>query len=334
MARETEPARLVKTLLPAKIVREMDAAILRSAGAYQDRNEFIAEAIRDRLLEDRAGAQDEVTAPVRPVRSVTPALLRPETVIEPELDDSVAIGAWRRGHVETVPAKPTNAINFGLHNRDLPTLWAFDRLAVLAAEEAGPVSWDLFMNRVRAEGAHVGSLLRHRDLHKPSGHRAGIGFPKPGVKVESSVERFVAAAIGSNRRSDGPFFVFALAGLVGSTDSILPTEAGLAVLSDLVDTGLAPTLPQPPRAFDVWWRYLRVLAPVEHAAWRKVLRIVTDRPNRDELVEEFPEWRGHIATTNTVGFISRSREWGLVEPDLIDQRYRLTDLGATVAGEE
>ena len=41
-----------------------------------------------------------------------------------------------------------------------------------------------------------------------------------------------------------------------------------------------------------------------------------------------------MAETNCTGYVSRSREWGLVEPELVDGRYRLTQLGSTVAAEE
>jgi hypothetical protein len=98
----------------------------------------------------------------------------------------------------------------------------------------------------------------------------------------------------------------------------------------MIERGLGTVLPQPVSAFECWWDYLRALAPAEQAAWLKVLRVIRDQPTRDELTDHFPEWRGHMATTNTVGFISRSREWGLVDPELNDGRYRLTDLGHAV----
>jgi len=324
----------------------MDRAILAAGGAYQDRSEYIAEAIRDRLAEEAALVAD-MAPPARsvPVAEVAaepevalkrvaevPARYKFVTLTEPPFDQSVELGRWRDRAPAWLETTPTDAVNFGLHNRDLPTLWALDRLALLSADVGGPIDWDAFIARIRDEGLYVGSLLRQRDITKPSGLRAGIGFPKPGLKREASIDRFIASAIGSNRRLDGPFWIFALAARTGDDGNIAPTGPGLQVLADMIDRGLGATLPQPAGAFDCWWRYTRDLAPAEHAAWLKVLRVIGDKPTREELTTHFPEWRGQIATTNTVGFISRSREWGLVEPELIDQRYRLTELGRAAAG--
>jgi len=347
MTKDSGAPRLVKLILPADIVRQMDRAILASGGAYQDRNEYVAEAIRDRLAEEAAlitqpplvRASEPAAPPARKTAEPTTATVDESprvafvTLTEPELDRSVELGRWRVGEPTTVDSRPTDAVNFGLHNRDLPTLWALDRLAVLAVEHRGPVPWDAFVGWIRDEGLHVGGLLRQRDLFRPSGLRAGIGFPKPGPKREASIDRFVAAAVGSNRRADGPFFILALAASTDGNGHIAPTAPALRVLSDMIDGGLGVSLPQPPATFERWWAYLRELAPREHAAWLKVLRVVRDEPTREELTTHFPEWRGNTATTNTVGFISRSREWGLMEPELIEDRYRLTDLGATVARE-
>jgi hypothetical protein len=340
----------VKVLLDADLVRRMDRRILVSSGAYQDRGEFIAEAIADRLTEEEALIEQEAvvehtlarapdtSAVAEDSHRIRPATSSPQFVViePPPLDATVEMGRWRNnGHIPTTQVAPTVSINFGLHNRDLPTLWALDRLTLMAGQRGEPVSWDDFLHRLRGEGADAGSLLRHRDLAMSTSLGAGIGFPKPGAKREASIERFIAAAVGNKRRADGPFFVLALAGFTDEQRTrIAPSEPGLRVLRDMLERDLGPSLPQPPAAFERWWHFIANLAPAEHAAWRKVLRVVVDEPTREELVIRFPEWPGHVATTNTVGFISRSREWGLVEPDLIEQRYRLTELGRAVAGEE
>lgn len=333
MGESSEPARLVKLLLPADLIRGMDRAILVAAGAYQDRNEFVAEAIRDRLLEEAT-----VAKPASPRR---PAVAQDERrrrsaesfIHDPSLDRSVELGLWRDRPPPSLPATPSTDINFGLHNRDFPTLWALDRLALMTADEHAPVAWDRFLDRVRSEGASLGESLRMRDLEKPTALRVGVGFPKPGLKISASVERFVASNVGSGRRADGPFFVLALAAFADrGHERIAPTDAGLRVLADMVERGLSSELPQPPAAFECWWNYTSKLAPVEHAAWLKVLRVIEGQPTRQALTHEFPEWRGHTATTNTVGFVSRSREWGLIEPELVEGRYRLTSLGRTIVG--
>jgi Arc/MetJ-type ribon-helix-helix transcriptional regulator len=337
MRDRAEPARLIKLVLPAELVRGMDRAILAAAGAYQDRNEFVAEAIRDRLVEEAAlrdipsrPASDE-KAPKRPTRARLHRL-EPQAVIQgASLDGSVDLGSWRDGSPASLPALPTTEVNFGLHNRDFPTLWALDRLAMLSADEGAPVAWDRFLDRVRDESEFLGERLRMRDLAKPTALRVGIGFPKPGPKIAASIDRFVASNVGSGRRADGPFFVLALAAFADREhERLAPTDAGLRVLSDMIERGLGPDLPQPPDAFECWWGYTSELAPAEHAAWLKVLQVIEGEPTREALTHQFPEWRGHTATTNTVGFVSRSREWGLTEPEMIEGRYRLTNLGRTV----
>lgn len=349
MTQPSVPKRLVKVLLEADLVRRMDRRILASGGAYQDRSEFVSEAIADRLTEEGALLEQEirVAEPIvarasdilavaeRPKRSAQ-ALQAFIALEAPPLDATVEMGRWRHnGHVPMIPVSATDTINFGLHNRDLPTLWALDRLAEMAGDQREPVSWEAFLDRVRGEGAEAGELLRHRDLAMPGSLGVGIGFPKPGVKRAASIKRFIAAAVGNNRRADGPFFVLALATFTDEERTrIVPGDQALHVLDDMLERGLGPSLPQPPAAFERWWFYLSAKAPAEHAAWRKVLRVVADEPTREDLIVRFPEWPGHVATTNTVGYIARSREWGLVEPDLIDQRYRLTDLGRAVAKEE
>jgi hypothetical protein len=323
----------------------MDHHILASAGGYQDRNEFVSEAIRDRLAEDaamqpekaldqpsyRQVAQEIVASAVpQPARDSAMATGIPATARAP--GGQVYLGDWHRGETCTVPARPTDLVNFGLHNRDFPTLWALNRLATMTSRD--PVTWDQFVAFTREESAGVGERLRLSDLSQATPIPIGIGFPKPGPKREQSLDRFVAAMIGSKRRTDGPIFALALAGFADDDrQTVAPTNAGLAALGDMVDRGLGTVLPQPQPVFERWWQYLSEWAPAERAAWHKVLTVVAENPDRDGLVSRFPEWRGHIATTNTVGFISRSREWGLVPPQMFEGRYQLTDLGAAVAQE-
>lgn len=329
MRDNAEAARLIKLVLPAELVRGMDRAILAGAGAYQDRNEFVAEAIRDRLVEE-AALRD---SPSRST-SVVKAPIRPTQVAVNQVssfDGSVDLGSWRDRAPASLPALPTTGVNFGLHNRDFPTLWALDRLAMLSADDGAPVAWDRFIDRVRDEGASLGERLRMLDLAMPTTLRVGVGFPRPGPKMAASIDRFVASNVGSGRRADGPFFVLALAAFADREhERLAPTDAGLRVLSDMIQVGLGPELPQPPDAFECWWRYTSELAPAEHAAWLKVLQVIEGEPTREALTQQFPEWLGHTATTNTVGFVSRSREWGLIEPEMIEGRYRLTDLGRTM----
>lgn len=324
----------------------MDHTILASAGGYQDRNEFVTEAIRDRLAEEAAMQSEQAVEPPpakklaenrvsyvalqAPRRLAAAAVGGPPT--EPAPGGQLFLGDWHRGRTRTVPARPTELVNFGLHNRDFPTLWALNCMATMTSRD--PVTWDQFITFTREESAGVGERLRLSDLSQATPIGIGIGFPKPGPKREQSLDRFVASMIGTKRRTDGPIFALALAGFADEDrQTVAPTDAGLEALGDMVDRGLGTALPQPQPVFERWWQYLSEWAPAERAAWHKVMTVVAQNPDRDELVSRFPEWRGHTATTNTVGFISRSREWGLVPPQMLEGRYRLTDLGSAVARE-
>lgn len=338
MTKQRPPERIIKLLLSADLVRQMDRAILASDGAYQDRNEFVSEAIRDRLLEDTASEESKPGSGSRQlaVAEETVAYAVPEPPVYRAMEpvhidpDLVRLGAWERGAVCTVPARPSQYLNFGLHNRDFPTIWAMNRLASMSIGE--PTAWDVFLGRVREEGAQLGGQLRMLDVTRPVRVAIGIGFPKPGAKKVVSLDRFVEAMVGSPKRDDGPLFSLGLAGFTDpERKQIAPTDAGLAALEAMIAGGLGTDLPQPADAFAAWWSHLSEWAPAEGGAWHKVLTVVADRPNREELVSSFPEWPRSNADTNTTGFISRSREWGLVEPEMIEGRYQLTELGQQIA---
>lgn len=329
--KNAEPPRLVKLLLQAELVREMDRAILAAGGAYQDRSEFISEAIRDRLTEEQAAREQSP-----PSLDTPPARLTAEAASVAAANGHIEFGDWRamaRNPV-TVPVAVSNSVNFGLHNRDLPSLWALDTLALMSSSQGRPILWDEFVSYIRDRSLPLAGQLRMQDLERQTDVAAAIGFPKSGPKMFTSLDRFVTATVGSNKRADGPFFVLGLAGFADAErNQIAPTDRALHVLSEMVDRGLGARLPQPPPAAEHWWIFLAHTAPAEHAAWRKVLRVIADRPDRESLVSHFPEWPGQTASTNTIGFVSRSREWGLVEPRLIDGRYHLTDFGTAVAQE-
>lgn len=319
----------MKLRLPAPLVRALDRAIAGSSGAYLDRNEYVAEAIRDRLLEeghstsvvalpDTSPSARETTKD--PYPGSAPAQPAAPTPAEP------VWGEWLRTIVPSLPVRAGGAVSFGLHNRDLPSLWALDRLATAVTAAQRPVPWDEFVRSCAALAVSVGVWFAQSDAVSAATVRAGVGFPRPGAKARSSAERFVSASIGS-RKGDGPFFLLGLAA-VDDQGCLSPTDPALALLGDLIAMdGFGTRLPHPPPACRRWFAHLAEIAPEEEQVWRKLLKIVTQEPTRLELIAEFPEWSGSQADTNSMGFISRSREWGLVEPNLIDGRYRLTPLG-------
>lgn len=358
------PPRLVKLRLPVALVRAMDEAIVTSRGGYSDRNDFVAEAIWDRLNED-ATVDTQVKPSVRSVRSKSAtALPRPESQSASagtatskvpnapvEIDDeggiprSVAEGylplaeaVTGRGQTPTVPLTPANGVNFGLHNRDLPSLWVTTFLANEVRRMRTPVAWSSFTTSVRIQGQAVGEGLRSLDALLRMPVKVAVGFPKGGDKARASEDRFISTALGTPTREGtaGPGF---LLGLIAADDPVAtrpllaPTPAALDLLAGLAEDGFGLRLPQPVAATRRWLAHIEAVNVAEHKAWMEILHAVADKPSRTELIGRFPVWTGSQADTNCMGFISRSREWGLVEPDLPDGRYRLTDLGEQIASD-
>ena len=291
-----------------------------------DRDEYVAEAIRDRLTEEEA---------LTPAQS-TPALAGAVVAGQGRPDTTrIAAGApaWGRWRgIEPIPTgsgRRLGGVNFGLHNRDYPTLWALDELTARVAELSAPIKWRDFAAGLRKRAQATGAWLRARDAERSSALKIATGFPKTGEKARASEDRFLTASVGTVNRNgvDGPFFLLGLAAVTSDGERILPTSEGLDVLSRLLDARLRDSLPQPPAAFRVWWQHIASVAPEEHDCWVRLLKAIAQQPNRAELLVEFPEWTGSRAETNCMGLVSRSREWGLVADELADGRYQLTDLG-------
>jgi Arc/MetJ-type ribon-helix-helix transcriptional regulator len=308
------PTRLVKTYLPVDLVRQMDVAIVRSAGGYLDRAEFITEAIRDRLAEQEASAWQALKAPA-PV---------PPPVATADAERESSFADWLDAAPTLAPADGPGE-NFGLHNRDLPTLWALDWLGRLTARRGSPVAWSELLADLLPRAWEIGRALAD---HEPGGTS---GFPTNLKRKEATEQRFAAHAVGqvSARANSGPLFVFRLVGLDGARGA--PTPAAVELMRALVAAGFVVGAPFPAAAWEAFAAHLAAHAPTELEAWRSVLAIVADEPRRAELVARCTRWTGSTAATNAMSYVARGREWGLVEPALVDGRYRLTARGRDAA---
>lgn len=321
--------RLLKTWQEADLVRRMDAAISASHGAYADRTEFIAEALRDRIEaeEERLG----IAPGGRPaVRGAGDATL-------PEIDLTI-IADWVDGDPPTLSRAEGPETNFGLHNRDFPTLWAADWLGRLTTRAGSPISWRDFVAAITPRAWQYGRVLAERDLDRPPGVKLAAGFPTNIKKREGAESRFRAHAVGvpSERGHQGPMFVFGLVGLVGEDEDAATalTTDGVALLTRLAEVGIAQGPPFGPAAWKVFGSYLETHAAAELATWRMVLERLADGPDRATLVRRCDWWTGSTADTNAMSYVARAREWGLVEPRLRDGRYALTELGRSTVRAE
>lgn len=327
------PRRLVKLYLPVETVRRMDAAILRSGGAYFDRAEFVNEALIDRLAEENHGSVESL--PLE--HKLRPLVAVPEPKVEfaPEIAESVGLsGDWlSKGPVPTLPPAPGHEANFGLHNRDYPTIWACDLLGRMTAEARKPIAWETFSEELLRKSWAVGRRLAADDAESGRPVKAAVGFPTKAAKKEAAERRFLAHAFGlpTSRGNPGPVFVFRWVGIERAEGEprIALTDAGVAVLRALAETGdRGPPFGE--AAWRVFVDHLGKHALAELKAWLSVLELLREQPNRTELVERCTSWwQGSEAATNAMSYVSRGREWGLVEAKLRpDNRYALTERGA------
>lgn len=303
--------RLVKLWLPAAVIRSVDELVTVSDGAYRDRDEFFTEAALDRLR-DEAERRGSPT----PQQTVVPLAGLPE------------LGAWRERQIPTAKRVAARS-HSGLHNRDIPTLWAFDQLLVAVAERGGVPYPDL-VQTITPAAQKLGARLAERDRFREAGSiRSGIGFPAP--EDAASAERFRVHMLGevltagAAAQLRGPLFAF---GLAAVTDGlVLPTEEGRALLEGLLEDGFGLVPPQPEAA---WVRFRTHLARVlaeDLSALRAVLSACEASPSRTELVQALtPRWKDATAIALT-GLVSRGREWGLVAARLDAGRYVLTPAG-------
>ncbi len=345
----------------------MDEAILASHGSYSDRNEFVSEAIWDRLNEDAAAGSprkptstERPTEPSeirnRPVVAVPP----PVSASSPGNDSSPVIAAKLSNEhrqdeskitIEdflsltaipavqsrglTLPMGRSSGINFGLHNRDMPTLWIAAHLIKAVCDNGAPIPWATFTSGLRLSAQAVADELRTLDAIRAGPVKAAIGFPRGGDKARISEDRFISTALGVPTRDGaaGPAF---LLGLVAADDphatrpAVAPTPEALSLISTLAENGLRLELPQPPAAALHWLDHIASVNTDEYEAWLAVLKVIGDKPSRTDLIAAFPQWTGSTADTNCMGYVSRSREWGLVHAELRDGRYQLTGLGEQI----
>jgi hypothetical protein len=326
--------------LPATLLRRVDEAIAESDTAYADRSEYAADALWDKLARDgvtrdrvpargsggRGGLAVELDVPHEDLPFEIEAGLTPG-LSGRVVEDVLALGAWSSEDVPTIPVEPHNGVSFGLHNRDLPSLFALDRLCRIAVDRRGPTPWSEYIASLRPAVAEASRLLRRAEGPKPSGTRASVGFPKQENGLSKSFDRFVSAFVGNGM--DGPLVMLGLAAPVRDLDrAMLPTDAGVSVLRSIISAGVDGRLPHTARAAELWWAHVERNCPDEHSAWRRMLVAAGRRPSRQGLVASFPEWVGSLADTNVMGLVSRSREWGLLEPELVDRHYHLTLLGS------
>jgi hypothetical protein len=331
--------RLLKTWQEVDLVRRMDTIIINSRGAYADRSEFLAEALRDRIEAEEQRLADEVGK-----GDDSPGVIAAPTAIDASgvdlpgasgefdatstLSPDIDFCDWLEGETPMLPLAPGPATNFGLHNRDWPTLLAADWLGRLTSKSGKPLEWSHFTRAVTDWAWEYAAKLQREDLDRPRGAKVAAGFPTNHKKPEATEMRFREHFLGiSNKRGNhGPLFVFRLIGV--DDRSVALSKPGIDLLEALHAAGAASGPPFSVTAWRAFVKHLREHSPQELENWLRVLAIVAERPNRETLVNRCDWWKGGAADTNSMSLIARGREWGLVELILDKGHYQLTNAGA------
>jgi hypothetical protein len=118
----------------------------------------------------------------------------------------------------------------------------------------------------------------------------------------------------------------------------MSTEDGLRIgTTDLTTkflealVGLTAEIPHSVDHAQAFLGHLESYAPEDFWGFVTVLRAAGDSASRADLLTIFAEapyeWTEAQVETNAAGFVSRCREWGLLEPRQKNRRYALTAFG-------
>jgi Arc/MetJ-type ribon-helix-helix transcriptional regulator len=344
--------RIVRVPLPVELIRRMDELVLGGKAGFQTRAEFIREAVEAMALElsyepapDEPLAQDMAGSGGSSVRHLAapdhggvharaleaPAIDLKATILRSPvpgvtIDDGV-------GHVVDEPL-------FGLHNRDYPSIWAAHHLAALTTRELVGLS-QFYGSVVKAAWEFGEQLL---GLEKATAVKLSALFPTNRKKPQSAEAAFRMFAVGTRLaggpevRVSGPLFAWRICQVTTEGDGLKIglTSEGRDLLTTL--DGLSLELPHPPVMALSFFVHLRTHAPMDWWGFATLLETVEVGVTRNELVQAFqvaqPDWSDNVSTTNAAGYVARAREWGLVEPRLVEGHYALTPFGKQLLHEE
>ena len=348
------PQRVVRVPLPVSLIRRMDELLVSGKGGYGTRAEFIEHAVEAMALETEHGvaleqpgqqlesAQDDVThrpsaqtiqgtnASELSVKEVSPLSIS-ETVIRELQDGLVTIEG---------SATVVDAPLFGLHNRDYPSIWAARRIAIATRES--PQDFMRLQQQIGNEAWQFAERLQ--DIQEGSILKVTALFPTNREKAEAATSAFISFALGhaevtsAGIEATGPLFAWNVCQLQSGESGLLigMTRAGRALLMAL--DGISLQFPHKKEHTVRFISHIRRYAPNDWLAFRAVLEYADSGPGRKKLVElmngRWPEWSRSVASTNTSGYVARTREWGLLEPKLRDGRYVLTPLGKEILRRE
>jgi hypothetical protein len=219
---------------------------------------------------------------------------------------------------------------FGVHNRDYPSLWAAQELCEWTADAPLPLS--RFHARLKAAGLEYRAALER--LEGEVGANLTALFPSPGG---SAGEAFRAYAVGSATRGAngvrmaGPLYAWGLGRVWEERRRLViaPTADCYELLADVKGMTVVP--PHEETYAWAFWSHVRRYAPRDFGGLVTLLRASAEQASRKQLELAFGELVG-ATPRNTVrsvaqGYVSRAREWDLLEPEMLEGRYALTEFG-------
>lgn len=328
--------RVVRLVLPASLIREMDDTILSGAGGYADRSELVQEALRNHLLELRYPPADEPRSTEAPGTPKQESLHLSQTA--KRVPEALALP---NPPVTVNLIEPENAVDgeplFGLHNRDFPSLWALSQIAVLTESAAQRI--DEVYGSVLSAAWRCGEELRTLDSLVPG--KPSALFPTNRDKPQSAEAAFRTFALGvvdcrsGGLTASGPLFAWGVCGVLRGegTPRIGLTSAGIGLLHDLA--GMTVVSPHPEDRVRRFAAFLQEHAPQDWWGFHLVLRAASDGISRSNLVAAFRsarlDWTDTEANTYAAGYVARAREWGLLEPKQQHGLYLCSELGREYA---
>jgi len=310
------PDRVLRVDLPAALVDRLDAAIA-SGLVGPSRKAVIASSLATQL--DRVGAPTpDIQNPLGDGRPIA-ELARVSVTACSVFNDGDAL-------------VPDEALR-GMHVRDFPSIWAAGLLTQMC--QSGPVPWDRAVRALTDAAWELSDSIGNR--RSPDGTKIAAQLPSNRVKRASAEQAFRDFTIGKlvdrgeTIEGAGPFFTWKLAQIKLTEEQVLvaPTTACVELLHSVA--GITLAFPHTEASARAFFRHLQQHARADWGALAETLRLAHAQPTRAQMLQAFRRarawWTAAEVSTNVAGYVARCREWGLIEPKLIDGTYRTTTLG-------
>lgn len=349
-----------KVIFNIDVLREVDRAVQDGLGGYTNRHELINDLVEQGLIDLRYPDGEEPVAPqakteVEETSSTPssnghgdssavgePAKTMPKVEPLGDLAETRITAPKKRGVVvENKLAYVVDHPLFGMHNRDAPTAWALNLLAEVAAE--GPVAFGDFYEETTKRAWKLAAQLQ--ELETKGGARLAVMLPRNPKKPQSADEGFRTFALGALARrtssegqlaASGPFFEWHAVAVVGDPRSpeIGLTEIGWQLVK--IFDGIDFSYPHEEDRAHRFLKHQRQHAKPDAWGFRTALEGASQGAGRTELNEYFEkrlgadfdgDWKASVAVSVASGYISRAREWALIEPKMKNGSYALTASG-------